>query len=160
MTCIRLVYSVLLNMILILRGLDGCGNYRLYLPPLNEELSIEIKENVQIIKLKYLNFFFTECLWPRISCLKFKADLMVDLLIIQSPFMSIWCCFLEIKMMFSDWQVGCPMRAPCPVGWDIPVRHASVTSPAQSPDVLPSNPASHFLSIPRSVIEVPHINYP
>lgn len=58
--------------------------------------------------------------------------------------------FWRLKYLFSDWQVGCPMRAPCPVGWDIPVRHASVTSPAQSPDVLPSNPASHFLSIPRS----------
>lgn len=38
----------------------GVAIKRLYLPPLDEELSIEIKENVQIIKLKYLNFFFTE----------------------------------------------------------------------------------------------------
>lgn len=64
--------------------------------------------------------------------------------------MPIWCWFLETKIKFSGWQVGCPMRAPCPVGWDRPARHASVTFLAQSPDVRPSNPASHFQSIPRS----------
>lgn len=34
--------------------------FRLYLPPSEKDSCIKIQENVQILKLKYLGFFFTK----------------------------------------------------------------------------------------------------
>lgn len=42
------------------RGLNGRGHFRLYLPPLYEELCIKIKETAQILKLNYSDLFFTK----------------------------------------------------------------------------------------------------
>lgn len=43
----------------LLRKLDDSGHFMLYLPRLDEELCITIKENDQILKLRYYYIFFT-----------------------------------------------------------------------------------------------------
>lgn len=52
LTARRLLEGVLLK-------LDDSGHFMLYLPRLDEELCITIKENDQILKLRYYYIFFT-----------------------------------------------------------------------------------------------------
>lgn len=66
--------------------IDGRGHFKLYLPPLEEELCIKTKKNVRILKVQIFEFFLYLILVYSQNYIKnFKSDLMVISLTIQLP---------------------------------------------------------------------------
>lgn len=70
-------------------GLDGGGHFKAtHLPPKNKEICIQKQQTVQILKLMFLEFFFsryTVLVYGQKYVKVYKANLMVTLLTTQCP---------------------------------------------------------------------------